>query len=825
MRRISTTTRISICLATLAVGVLLAADVIGLIPDEAGATLRGRVALCEAVALQSSSSMIRGDAAAVSSAIDAVARRNPDILSAAIRHADGSILLQVGDHATHWKAPPGDTSTITHVRVPIFENRKLWAHVEIAFRPLDSSGWTLIRHPLIRLTLFVAIAAFATFLSYLRKVLQYLDPSVVIPERVKAMLDTLAEGVLIIDRQERILLANRALAKATGKQAGDLIGTHLATFGWRPPPTEGAPAETPAAQFPWREALKDGRVRTGVPLCLERLDGVRTFTVNAAPIGTESEVRGALVTFDDVTSIEQRNLQLRGMLQMLQKSRDEINRQNQELQALAMTDPLTACLNRRAFFSHFETQWSSARRYGYPLACVMVDVDHFKRINDVHGHATGDRVLQHIAAVLKSLIRDSDLVCRYGGEEFCILLPHTDGEGAAQCAERFRNAIETTACGMITMTASLGVATLSAGAISPQDLLNQADEALYAAKRAGRNRVNRWTAADHAAQADASEPAGIRSDGAAAGHSPEDQATAAAIPFRAVTALMSVLAHRDKATAAHSQRVADLCVAVASGMLKSADCFVLEVAGLLHDIGKLGVPDSVLLKPGPLDDDEWAVMRKHDRMGAEIIQSAFGSEELTRIVRSHHLCYGGAPESPAVPSHDDIPLAARILTVCDAYDAMVSDRPYRKGRTPEEGFAELRRCAGTQFDPELVERLIRVVITRQRSHAARPPTPVEVETIAGIQRELERLANALELRDLSLLSAVAGRLAASAQHDGLPQVAQLAGELEKSASTDPDLADIVDKINELMTLCVIPRAAAAEKASEGAKREGASQGA
>jgi diguanylate cyclase (GGDEF)-like protein/putative nucleotidyltransferase with HDIG domain len=410
----------------------------------------------------------------------------------------------------------------------------------------------------------------------------------------------------------------------------------------------------------------------------------------------------------------------------------------------------------------------------------MVDVDHFKRVNDQHGHAVGDKVLQNVGRILKSLARDTDVVCRYGGEEFCILLAHTNLEGATQGAERFRQAIESQPSAGICITASLGVSALGTGASSARDLLSQADEALYRAKRGGRNRVHLWSSEDAPAQPQAT---------GTSAEPPRDATTPApTIPFGAVTALMSVLAHRDKATAAHSHRVADLCVATASGLLGAGDCFVLEVAALLHDIGKLGVPDSILLKPGPLTEEEWSIMRKHDRMGAEIVQSAFANEELTRIVRSHHAWYGGTPKNPEVVNGVEIPLAARILSVCDAYDAMISDRPYREGRTTDEAFAELRSFAGTQFDAEVVTRVIEVVSRRASGLTSKSTTPVEVQTIAGIQRELDRLAHALDSRDLSLLAAMAGRLSASAHREGLPEIARLAKDLEHSASVLPESA-------------------------------------
>jgi len=141
----------------------------------------------------------------------------------------------------------------------------------------------------------------------------------------------------------------------------------------------------------------------------DEADTARTFRVNCTPIlGGDGSRRGALATFDDVTTIEEKSARLRQMLDMLQQSRDEINRQNQELQQLATTDPLTLCMNRRSFFAAFETHWSSSKRYNHPLACIMVDVDHFKRINDRHGHSTGDQVLRHVAELLRTPRRHAE---------------------------------------------------------------------------------------------------------------------------------------------------------------------------------------------------------------------------------------------------------------------------------------------------------------------------------------------------------------------------------------------------------------------------------
>ena len=234
--------------------------------------------------------------------------------------------------------------------------------------------------------------------------------------------------------------------------------------------------------------------------------------------------------------------------------------------------------------------------------------------------------------------------------------------------------------------------------------------------------------------------------------------------------------------------------------MSERDCYVLEVAALLHDIGKLGVPDAILLKPGPLTEEEWKVMSTHDRIGVEIITAAFSSEKLTDIVRTHHAWYRGNPRDSALPKEDGIPIGARILTIADAFDAMVSDRVYRPGRSREAAFAELRKCADVQFDPQLVERFIDAVSCNDRS---RDQTSLSVtkQTALRIGIQIERLAGALDEQDLPNLAVMAGRLAATAAKEGVTQIAELAAELEQLASVDPDLLQVVGLTTSLLEMC------------------------
>ncbi len=346
--------------------------------------------------------------------------------------------------------------------------------------------------------------------------------------------------------------------------------------------------------------------------------------------------------------------------------------------------------------------------------------------------------------------------------------------------------IESLQIGELKVTASFGVATTINGEIASEKLLESADGALYAAKRTGRNRVI------HAERmpANVPPPEPRRKTEEAAPSEP-------GIPFPAVTALFTALQHRDLSTAAHSRRVADLCVAVAGGLMPTQDVLVLEVAALLHDVGKIGVPDSILLKPGPLTQEEFEVMDRHSFIGIEIVQAAFKSAQLSQIVRTHHAHYGGNPRQPNLPTGEAIPLGSRILCIADAYDAIVSDRIYRKGRSPEHAFAELRSCAGSQFDPQLVERFI---ATAAAGHHCFEPVP-QRDHWSQLSREAERLGNAVGAKDIASVTAVAQHMGQVALKLEVPDIAELAAKITQASDVEQDAAELLRLTNEMLDLC------------------------
>ncbi len=805
MKRISTATRLSLGLVALTLSVLSTTQLLGIYPDPTQAKLDGRLKLCEAIGIHSASA-VRNDEVdidALSAVTSSMVAQNPQVISVGVRNVEGVLLVQSGDHEASWAAgAEPDKSTPTHVRIPIIRGGEKWGEVEVQFEPLYGGGfWWWLKHPIVGTMVFMGVSGFVAYLFYLRRTLKVLNPQSVIPSRIQAMLNTMTEGIVVLDKDEQIVMVNEAFVKTVGGTTANLQGKKITSLGWQ---QEEADDEEETAEYPWTKAINEGKTQVGVALKHKTSDEDEiTLMVNAAPIlGTDGKARGALTTFDDVTAVEKKNVQLNDLVSMLKDSRDQISEQNKQLERLATRDALTGCLNRRSLFTQFDSLWNMANDSGKDIGCIMFDIDKFKSINDNHGHAKGDQVLREIAEVLKTTADEMDIVCRYGGEEFCILMRNAGVDQATETAERFRKAIEDRRAGDLPVTSSFGVSAKSMGASSPQDLLDQSDQALYAAKHGGRNRVERF---DQLPEAPAEPEKDDRGEGGhvVAGPQPkrlDEPESDTFIPFQAAAGLLAALSHRDAATGQHSKRVGDLCVMVGKELMSARDCFVLEVAALLHDLGKLGIPDAILLKPGELTEEEWHVMHLHDEMGVAIVTATFASKELTDVIRLHHAWYDGNPSRTDLPKGRDIPLMARVLSIADAYDAMTSDRPYRKARSQDEAFAELRRCAGTQFDPDLIERFIEVVTDiyrRERTDLG----PATGQLALELGQAIDRLTTAIEDDKFASIPVIAAQLKFAAARDGSGRIVELADNLEKISASGADLGHITDVISELLKLC------------------------
>ncbi len=494
MRRLTPVFRISLGLAILTCAILVLVDLLGVLPERLDEQLESRIKIVETLAMQTIPAVESDDFASVRNVLFVAVRRNDDLQSAGLRGARGQLMISTGKHRQLWDPEAGSLSSATHVRVPIYRNGNRWATLEVRFRGTADEGpigllESLWERTLVRLLLLVGGLGFLGFWIYMRRTLRHLDPSAVIPARVQAAFDVMAEGVLLLDQNERIVLANSTFADRIDRPAETLIGVRASDLGWLVPKSL-----EPARDLPWQRALEDSERHTGIPLSIRvGPDNIETFLVNGAPVAEESgKARGVIATFDNVTELERKTEELEQALVLLEKSRDETRLRNDELQVMATCDPLTGAVNRRAFMQKAELEFETAVRDGRELCCVMVDIDHFKRVNDEHGHSTGDEVIRRLAQELVSQWHDRELVCRYGGEEFCMLLAETDAEGGVALASRLCRSIAAEGFAPVPLSASFGVSSLASGASRFQDLLDQADQALYASKKNGRNRVTRW---------------------------------------------------------------------------------------------------------------------------------------------------------------------------------------------------------------------------------------------------------------------------------------------------------------------------------------------
>ncbi len=497
MRIFGPISRIAIGLVSITVGLLLLVSFLGVLRDDVEMARQARAIAAEDLAIQLAVLIQKDDHEAVKRTIDAITGRDGEILSIGVRRAAGDVYYESVAHPRHWVPLKDAKSTTTHVAVPIHAGQKMWGHVEISFRPVVPKAWLgWIRHPLVVMLLAMTLGGFLLYYWYMRRVLEHLDPTKAIPDRVRKALDTLTEGVIVLDTNGRIVLANEAFRALHGDDQVGLSARRASEIHW----LQRALGDRPNEEHPWAVAMRDGVTITGEMLEFTHLpDGTRKAKLAASPITDgRGTIRGCLVSFNDVTELDRKNVELQNALAELEASRQKIEAQNEELRQLANIDPLTGCMNRRAFFETAEALVRKHRADEAPLSCVMTDIDKFKSFNDTYGHAVGDQVLVQVARVLKAALRPNDILCRYGGEEFCILLPGVDALRAAVIAERIRFRIEAQAGPGIRsipglrITMSFGLSSLEFGAPGLKTLIEEADQALYAAKETGRNRVMRY---------------------------------------------------------------------------------------------------------------------------------------------------------------------------------------------------------------------------------------------------------------------------------------------------------------------------------------------
>ena len=342
-------------------------------------------------------------------------------------------------------------------------------------------------------------------------------------------------------------------------------------------------------------------------------------------------------------------------------------------QEMATRDPLTGLRNHREFHETVAQELARCRRSAARFSVALLDLDGFKGVNDSAGHAAGDRLLHEVGVALEGAARAGDIVFRVGGDEFAVLVPEAGPEEAEAAVKRIVQAGSTVDS---RIGVSWGVATWPVDGTEKDAVIALADERLYDMKRA-------------------------RGSRAATVAKPHEAFVSA------IAALVEALEHKDAYTASHAQGVAELSEAVGRRLgLEGEELRVLGHAALLHDIGKIAIPTEILVKPEALTPDEFDVIKSHAAVGAGMVARIPGLEPVAPLVRHAHERWdgGGYPDGLA---GEDIPLGARVVSVCDAFHAMTSDRPYRSAMNAAEAVAELQRGAGRQFDPAVVSALLR----------------------------------------------------------------------------------------------------------------------
>jgi diguanylate cyclase (GGDEF)-like protein/putative nucleotidyltransferase with HDIG domain len=367
-----------------------------------------------------------------------------------------------------------------------------------------------------------------------------------------------------------------------------------------------------------------------------------------------------------------------------------------EILDTATIDSLTRVASHRAFQDRLSHECDRAYRFGDTFLVLVLDLDDFHPVNNRHGHRTGDRILMELAGRLRAQLREIDLVARFGGDQFAMILPHTFEKAGLEVAERLRRNVAASvflaADGTeLRLTASIGVCSYPQDGANPPALVERAFSALRFAKKMGGNQV----------QAACDTPTGYPAH------------NVVSLPHSGRGAIVRSLAAavdiRDGYTSHHGQMVSELAAAIAKRMgLPSAEVSSIRVGGYLHDVGKIGVPDAILSKKGSLSGDEWDKIRQHPILGKQIVEQAPELADVIPLVLHHQERFDGTGY-PNRLQGEDIPLGARIIAAADAYHAIRSNRPYRSGRTHEEASRELARCSGRQFDPRIVHALLTVL--------------------------------------------------------------------------------------------------------------------
>ena len=531
-------------------------------------------------------------------------------------------------------------------------------------------------------------------------------------KRFRSLIQNASEVIVILDRSGTALYVSPLVRRVWACTPESLVGKPIFDL--------ILPEDSDAV----RQVFDQSCDRGGKTFCVEATVRLKNETLRRCDLAlvnllNEPEVFGIVVTFRDITELKQGEEDLRQAKASLEqrveartadlaqanaeltteiRERKVLEAQREQLLQEALEradlDPLTGLLNHRAFHKRFAEEADRAQRQNTPLAIAVLDLDNFKFFNDAYGHLVGDEVLREVAVILQKCCRSYDTLARFGGDEFAFLMPGTSIVEAPRLAERLRTELadaeyyppgSTTA---IPLSWSMGISVFPDDSPARLAALELADARLLRAK----------SGAD-----DTDETEQFRKE-----------LTASVAGFSMLDALVTAVNNKDRYTRRHSEDVMRYCLQMAQEMsLPQEVRDDLATAALLHDVGKIGIPDFVLRKPSSLTEEETEIIKHHPVMGAVIVAAVPGLERTLQAVRHHHERWDGKGYPDGLCGLA-IPFFARLMAVADAYSAMTSDRPYRKGHAEQKALGFLAEGAGTQWDPACVAAF---AAARQKLHA------------------------------------------------------------------------------------------------------------
>lgn len=479
-----------------------------------------------------------------------------------------------------------------------------------------------------------------------------------------------AVGIALIAPDGHFLRVNGALCALLGYDESGLLATPIADL---------IHPDDLQKSAPWPHDLEPGRDTFHLELrCLHRSGAMVWLYLSASVVRSpDGQLVYGLLLAEDITPRKQREA--------------EQELRTQELMTLASTDPLTGLYNHRFMHECVNRRLEEAKRSGQPLSVLMLDADQFRELNLQHGHDAGNRALCCLADGLRQALREGDVACRYGGDEFVAILAGVAYPAAASAAERVRRRVEE--AGRIAalaepLTCSIGLATFPNHASTTDSLLKAADLALYQAKHEGKNRVVGYE--DVSSESLPTEIEELKSGLQGAS-------------LEAVNALVTAIDLRDRFTGAHCQRVARVALELAKRLgLSDEELEAIRLGAPLLDVGKIGLPDSLLTKEGKLTQAEWALIKKHPEWGEQLVRKTALPAPAAQIVRSHHERLDGSGYPDGL-SGDQIPRAVRVVSVADVATALREDRPHRRAWPRERVREYLRRHAGVRLDAAAVD--------------------------------------------------------------------------------------------------------------------------